>query len=270
MVALLRIAVVMAAFLIAGPAASHALVLYDSFSDFTIDPNKWSGFEAESGGDTEIGRRLTLGSLRMSYTAFGSNTSDSGRPGGTQGLSARNADAITAMQVDMTFLEATAQGCPANSQTSRARMQILGDFFNDGSGDPMTSDRTGNYRVGIQKVLDSSQGRRIEAFINRCENASCSTQPTLVSDVFVTSWAPFVKDTLRVEWEPWNSQFVFTVNPGRRQEQIVLPYSAEEVVPAVLPFKNIDVSNSMANCTAGRRRSTSDGVFDNVRTNPLP
>lgn len=268
---LIKVALVMAVFLTAGPATSHAgLVLYDSFNDFAIDPHKWSGFESESGGDTEIGRRLVLGSLRMNYVSYGGNTSDSGRPGGSQGLSARNPDAVTALQVDMTLLEATAQGCPANSLASRSRMQIVGDFFNDGSGDPMTGDRTGNYRAIIQKVLDSTEGRRIEAIIIRCLNASCSNQVTLMFDTFATTWTPFVKHTLRLEWEPWNSQFVFTVNPGRRQEQIVLPYSVEEVVPAVFPFKNISLSTSMPNCTAGRKKTSADGLFDNVMTNPLP
>lgn len=92
----------------------------------------------------------------------------------------------------------------------------------------------------------------------------------MAGDVFTANWTLFGRDTLRVEWEPWNSQFVFTVNPGRRQEQIALGYSVDAVEPAVLPFESIDVSNSMANCTAGRRRATSDGIFDNVMTNPLP
>ena len=270
MTAFIRIAFALAVLLLASPDIGHALVLYDAFNGITIDPAKWSGFEAESGGDAETGRRVTLGSLRLNYTAFGNDTSDSGRPGGAQGLSVRNPDDVTAMQATVTVLEATAQGCPANAASSRARLQILGDFFNDGSGDAGNGDRTGNIRVGIQKVLDSTQGRIIEAFVNRCQNAACTTQLTLVGHVFTTTWAPLVAHVLKVEWEPWNSQFVFTVNPGRRQEQVALPYDIEEIAPAVFPFKNVAVSNSMPNCLAGRKKAAADGLFNDVMTNPAP
>lgn len=265
--------VAVAAFLLLGvPGQSQAqLVLYDNFNGKRIDPSKWQGGEFVIPGapHAETARRIEDGKLELSLTSYGTTLSDSGTAGITNTrLQVTSPAAVTTLQAAVTVMSATVNGCAANMMTAtRARANLFGSFFNDGTS-PGPGNLTGDIRATLHKVRDSILGDRIEAFLNRCTNAACSSTAQLGFHVFTTVWEKEEADTLRVQWDSPNNQFLYTVNPGLQgEETVALGYAVPDALLPVFAFKQLSVANSVASCTTGRPSATIKARFDNVRVN---
>ena len=251
---------------------SQALTLYDDFTVKPINPAKWSGSEGSAGPaapNTESARKLAKQQLYITLTTWGRTDSNSGNAG-TQSnrLGVTNPVPVTTIQADVTVKSVKVVGCTANTTPTRSRAQVVGGFFNDGTS-PGPGDRTGDIIAGTQSVRDSIQGDQIEAFINRCTNAACTTFTTLAFQVFNATWTKGVADTLRLEWDPANDRFIHTVNPGGVNEIIMLSYLVPDANAPVVNFKQVAASNSAASCTAAPRASAiMKALFDNVMLNP--
>lgn len=203
----------------------------------------------------------------MALTTYGDVTSNSGDRSGRFGLSFPNPTPITAMQAKVIVKQAMAQDCPANPAVSRARAQLIGAFFNDGTG-PGAGNRIGDILAGIQKE-QSHDGFLMRAFINRCTDSGCSRSSPVVSQTFTAPWQIGKADTLFMQWDPANNRFLYELNPGTsREESITLTYTLSDSLPAVTNFKSIRASNNGANCTAGRTKVVVAALFDNVKLNP--
>jgi hypothetical protein len=257
--------------LVASPGEAQ-LVLYDDFSVNKINPAKWFGGETNRGPmapNTEILRKVALGQAQLLLTSFGRTDTDTGTAGFAENrLNIPNPAAVVEMQATVTAKAATAQGCAANSTATRARARIIGGFFNDGTS-PGPGNRTGDIIAGIQKVRDSILGIRIEAFISRCTAADCVTSTTLASHAFTATWTSGVPDVLRMEWDQAASQFHFALNPETgAQETVSLSYAVSDANPPVVDFRNISILHTVASCTAGQRKASLTGLFDNVMVNP--
>jgi hypothetical protein len=146
---------------------------------------------------------------------------------------------------------------------------LNGSFFNDGSG-TAPDDRTGDILARIEKRQDSSEGNTIRALILRCDDAACDATSTLDSHVFTSKWKLRSRDTLKLQWDPQNDQFIFELNPGTKNpENATLSYSGiPDNSPPVVEFRELRVQNQVANCTAGRKRGSVTGLFDNIMVNP--
>jgi hypothetical protein len=251
---------------------SQALTLYDDFNVKPINPAKWSGTEDSAGPaapNTESARKLAKQQLYITLTTWGRTDSNSGNAG-NQGnrLSVTNPIPVTTIQADVTVKSAKVVGCAANTTSSRARAQVLGRFFNDGTS-PGPGDRTGDILAGMQSQRDSLTGDQILAFINRCTNANCTTFTTSSSVVFAGSWVQGVANTMSVHWDKPNKQFIYTLNPGGSQEQHVLTYTFSDANGPVVDFKQVAAKNSAASCTAPpRANAIMKALFDNVMLNP--
>jgi len=205
--------------------ASQALTLYDDFNVKPINPAKWSGSEGSAGPtapNTESARKLAKQQLYITLTTWGRTDSNSGNAG-TQSnrLGVTNPVPVTTIQADVTVKSAKVVGCAANTTSSRARAQVVGSFFNDGAS-LGAGDRTGDILAGIQSVRDSLVGDPIEAFITRCTNAGCTTFTNPAFVTFTASWVQGVANTMAVQWDKPNKQFIYTLNPGGSQEQHIL------------------------------------------------
>jgi hypothetical protein len=247
------------------------LVLYDDFNVKPINPARWSGSEASGGPlapDTETARKIAKGELEITLTTWGRTDSDTGNNGlPSSRLSVTNPTPITIFQVDVTVKSAKVVGCAANTTSSRARAQINGGYFNDGTS-PGAGDRTGDIVANFQLHRDSINGDKIQANVNRCTNASCSTF-TQVAVIFTATWVQGVASTLNIQWDKPNKRFIFTLNPGGSQEQQILTYTFSDANPAVAPFRQLASQDSAASCQSGPRGSaTIKGLFDNVMVNP--
>ena len=243
-------------------------VIYDSFSGSSIAPERWSGFEIGGGSaspNTEINRDILFGSLHEKLVGYGSATSNTGAPSHGAGIGVTNPGPIIGLTARVTVVKATAGGCAANPTAARARAQVVGAFFNDGSSTG-AGDRTGDILAGIQKQLDSVTGARIAAFISRCANAACTNIPGVSSQFFVTTWHAFQPHILRVEWAPNDDKFIFTVNPDARGEEIVeLAYVFSDSSPPALDFKNLSLNHTTPNCLGDRQKALMDVFYDDAQ-----
>jgi hypothetical protein len=251
------------------------LVLYDNFNSPAINPDKWYG--TESAGDAsaptaETIRKIVNKKLQLSLVFYGETTSDTGGPsGGLQRLRFNDPSSITEIQAKVTVQKAETEACLANATPARARAQIAGTFFNDGTSTG-PDDQTGDMQVGMELMQDSTAGRSIRGFINHCTNADCGTFTTIAStnaNPFATTWRPGVARTLLLQWDEPGDQFIFTVNPGTGgAETRNLSYSGfTDTDAAVNERRELRVNDDPVNCTAGRRRVTTTAVFDNIMTN---
>jgi hypothetical protein len=257
---------------LAGTVQAQTL-LYDDFSG-PIDPTKWSGSELSLGPgapNAEIVRFNVLGELLIYLTTDGLITSSSGTAGlANVVLGATNPTRITIWQADAMITNASVTGCAANATLSRSGAAVFGAFFNDGTSPaPGGGDRTGDIVGGIQKVLDSAGVRQFEAFYYRCSNADCTAVDGVVTSVFGgAQWTRGRFDTLRVQWNQAQHEFVYTLNPqgGERTGTIVLPYTLSDTDAAVAPSRFLGVINSPASCAppAARGRATGWVYFDNA------
>ena len=249
------------------------LVLYDDFNVKPINPAKWFGTEGSTGllsPNTEGRRELAFGELRMDLVMYGRTDSDIGVAGNaTNALNHTNPSAVTTIQADVLMSNVELVACAPNTSPTRAQAGINGFFFNDGTS-PGAGNRTGDISAGIQKVQDTKLGDQTELFIARCTNSDCSAITTLASTVFTAAWVMRVVDTVRLQWDQPNQQFVYTLNPaGPSPETKTLSYTVTDTNPAVVSIKALSVSNSAANCLSGPRTSSYiKAYFDNVMVNP--
>ena len=252
-----------------GTSEVHAQwVDYDAFPGASIDPAKWSGLETGGGlasPNTEIHRSILFGKLHEKLVGYGSTAADTGVASHGTGLGVTNPGPVIGLEAKVTVVHAAAGGCIANPAPARARARVVGAFFNDGSsGGP--EDRTGDIRAGVQKQLDSVTGARIAAVISRCAGADCTVSADLSSQFFATTWKVLQAHVLRVEWVPQDDKFVFTVNPGALDEEVVeLTYLLSASDLPVLDFKSLSLDHTTPNCLADRRKTFMDALYDHAR-----
>jgi len=277
----LAFSVLISLFTLGHPSVSSAqLTLYDDFGGGIIDPERWFGTGQDGGvanPTTEVVRAIKSGRLQLRLNQYGSENSDSGTSTGQVRLNIPNGGSITTLQAIVTVTSADVGACATNpSTTVRARAQVDGGFFNDGSSTG-PADRTGDIIAGIQKMSDTALGNVIQAFIVRCTNASCSATGAVAgsgSQVFTTAWAPNQSHALTVQWDAANHQFIYSVRHALRTflfgktETITLPYVESDAHAPVVPFRQLVVNNSAANCTGGQQHAFMDVFFDQVMIKP--
>ena len=249
---------------------SQALTLYDDFNVKPINPAKWSGSEGSAGPaapNTETARKLAGKQLSISLTLWGRTDSNTGNAGNQSNrLAVTNPVPVTTIQADVTVKSAKVVGCAANTTSTRARAQVLGAFFNDGTSTG-AGDRTGDIIAGTQSVRDSLLGDRIEGFITRCTNAGCTIITNPASVTFIASWVQGVANTLSVQWDKPNKQFIYILNGS---EQHNLTYTFTDTNGPVVDFKQVAANNSAASCLgpAPRASAIMKALFDNVMLTP--
>jgi hypothetical protein len=269
--------ILMTSLLLVGSAgvSQAQLVLYDDFKGKSIDPAKWAGSEGTFGlsaPNTETGRKISGGHLEISTTTWGRTDSNIGALAAKGSrLNVTDPAPITTFQADVTVKSVKVVGCAANATRSFSLAQVEGGYFNDGTSSG-PGDRTADIIAVIQKTRDNIAGDRIEAVIFRCTNTTCTGEDILKFGFFQTRWVKGVADTLRLEWDQVNHQFVYTVNPdGSNPETIALGYPpVSDSDPAVVVFRQLSVGNKPANCMppAQRTMTLMDALFDNVMVNP--
>lgn len=254
-------------------ASQAQLVLYDDFNKKPINPAKWLGGDGNAGPlapNTEAVRKLTGKKLYIALTSWGRTDSNTGTAGNQANrLAVINPIPITTMQAEVTVKSATVVGCTANTTSTRARAQINGSFFNDGTSSG-PGDRTGDIIASMQSHRDSIAGDQVVGSFSRCTNAACTniTTPSIVT--FIASWVQGAATTQRVQWDQPNHQFIYTLNPGGSQEQHSLAYAFADANAPVGNFKQLSVNNTAASCMgpAPRASALMTALFDNVMVNP--
>ena len=151
--------------------------------------------------------------------------------------------------------------------------------FNDGTW-PVPGNRIGDVFVTLQAIrdavsIDPAGVLQINGFLSRCDHPTCATAP-VVSNVTLSVPLPNVsvgpKFWLRVTKDKPNHKFIVAVEAGGVITTANLSYAGvlTDTNESVLPFVNIGVSNSTANCTAGNGGPTvadAETAIKTVKTN---
>ena len=273
---------------LAGPGHAQ-FTLYDSFASGVIDPELWQGVSVEGnfGAPTaEIVRVVDTGALRLGLVSWGNDTSNSGSTTSRQGLQFRQlgtlggSGSIIGVKVKVTVLDAVVEDCAANPATGssiRARAQVIGWFFNDGSSTG-ASDDTGNVTAGVQLSKEADGSNLIQPFLQKCTNASCSTVdflPAVTQPAFAMAWSPNTPLILKMRWDRVNGKFKFLARDQATQasETVIIDYLGivtDAGAPVNGDFKNLRVQNSVKNCTGARKQVSMNALFDNVNVQRAP
>lgn len=258
---------------------------YDDFSGSAIDPDKWSGESVEGASVAPTARALRVidhGSLRLALTSWGSDGSDSGsvvsreRLRMTQSGLLGGSGFITGMKATVTLLDAQTQDCAANPANATSTLaQLLGWFFNDGTGGP--NNRTGNIIAGVQLVQGADGVKRIVPLFQRCQDSACNTASnnSLGGNVFTTHWALNTPLTLELLWDESSGKFTFTAtNPAtlatESHDFVYQGTVTNAGPPTVVGFNALDVRNNVKHCSTARKRLTIDALFDTVQVRRRP
>jgi hypothetical protein len=245
------------------------LVLYDRFERPRIEPDKWFGSETRRpSAILEASRFVKGGKLYLIAVGYGDAGSNAGRQTGSFGLGVKTPRSITALQAELTVTNVMAQTCAANAESTQARAQLVGFFFNDGSGSQREKgDLTGDVVAVLEKVADSRDGHFLRAIVLRCTSWTCSQGQTIKAFIFQRKWTLSEPDVLRIEWEASKSQFVFSVNPGVEGEEtrrIAYGPALQPHPPSQRQLQRIRVRHHGANCQAGRRAALMTVAVDEV------
>lgn len=209
---------------------------------------------------------VEAGKLQLGVTQYGLTNASIGTSGGQARLSVVVDPAhITGIQADVAVVRADVEACAANvSTTIRARAQIIGGFFNDGSS-TAAGDRTGDIIAGIQKIRDTAQGDVIQALIVRCPDFSCSATVTVASQNFATPWRVDQVHTISVLWDQSNKRFIYTASGGSSPETISLAYGQNDSRAPVNDFKP-----TVPDCNGSRKHATIEFETDRVSIQSAP
>jgi hypothetical protein len=216
--------------------------------------------------------------------SWGNTSSDSGAANSRQGLNMKQLGTlggsgyINGLSAKVTVLDAAAEDCAANSTaSSQARAHLIGFFFNDGAGG--VGNATGNILASLNVQKDNDGVNRIYAHLNRCTATDCATSApvTLAGNpvTFTTTWSPNAPLTLKLVWDQVNGKFKFIVT-----DPVTLATEVQKIVylgtvtdagpPTNFDFKAVRVQNNVENCTAARKMSKMDALFDNVKVKRVP
>ena len=258
----------------------HAqFTLYDDFAGPSIDPAKWRGVSAEgssSAPTAEAVRVVENGSLHLGLVSWGSDTSNAGSVRSRLGLNMRQlgtplgSGSITGLRAHATVLAAEAEDCPANPETlapSQASTQLIGTFFNDGTGPvPPGSNRTGNILAlfDLQKASDGAAS--IVASVRRCDDPGCESFPPIATAgnpaVFTTTWTPNTPVVLKIVWKKGGGLFKFIVNGVESASIVYLPLS--DAAAPVDDFKGVRLLHDVERCLGDRKSTRMEVLFDDI------
>jgi hypothetical protein len=181
---------------------------------------------------------------------------------------------VTEIKANFTVTKLSLNQCAANSAegaTVARPGRLLLTRFNDGSGSAATGDQTGDFRAVVQLFRDGASTDppgvlHVQGVLLRCSNPSCSVRPAVVSATLPTTVSVGETHNLKLIWDSPNNQFLFDLaNSGAPTP---LPYSAaDNAMPAIGPFVEVDVQSTAANCTAGPITIDSTTLVGKVKTN---
>jgi hypothetical protein len=248
------------------------LTLYDDFESPRISIRRWVAF-SDLTASLEVLRKIQGGKLALELTLYGQRDTDAGFQTEFNGLAVGQSPQVTQLGAEVTIESYRLTACPANTSPPFVRLEVAGNFFNDGSG-AEPGDQTGDIRVRLAlEAQEQSESGMIFGAIARCTSSTCGASETLVSRPFDLPWRNGQPVTLLVIWQPQRNSFTLRVSRGQQNEVQVLNYSIfgfpDPEPRAGSPIKFIRVLNRVVNCTTGRQVGAIGATVDNVRTNDL-
>ena len=252
--------------------AAAPTVLYDNFTAALINPAKWVGGESDAAGaNLENLRHIVGNRLHLYARGAGASGFNFGTRYGSNALSFRNPNPVTAIKASVWANSATITNCPGNPDVGLVRSRLGGTFFN-ASPSPIPGDSTYDVlaQIRVQRASNSTDAPnvvRVRYSVSLCLDSDCNGSTTLGSAELGPPVNPGQKVTLSLEWDKANKRFIF-----RRDALVaVVKYTLADASAPGFSFKNLQVSYYVVNCASATPPTAAiDAYFDDVYTNPLP
>lgn len=267
--------------IIACSIQAQTLTRYDEFNGPLLDQTKWVGVNNWDDDITilEGGIKIQKKKLNFINRAFGGTGSNTGTQSMQRRLVIKEGASYNTMETSVQVMSYQITGCSApGSSSSLAYVRIGGYFFNDGrSTGP--ADLTGDYfaYINMYRYSNSTDADglwRATAKVYRCEDADCTPSLcTLIGEDFFSGQQIIAKKKVRlfVQFNRAAKEFNFQVGPAKKGPKASIGYSDNDSNAPVNDYgglKRIEVSNSLANCTAGSTTGWIDAVFDYIAVGP--
>jgi hypothetical protein len=256
-------------------AQLEPLVLYDDFSAPTISASKWFGGEGFDFLGLEAKRGVSNGQLELATRSVGFTASDSGVGTNSVFLAHPAPEEVTDMRVKITASRVRARGCATNSNDVTETFAVLsGAFFNTAAPQPVSAssqvsnnDRTNDVVAAIGLYSNSTfpaGAAGVLFYVIECTNNDCSTFDIIDADLLAD--VPVGTEVnVRMQWDQTNHQFTFGQSAN---DTVSVPYAVSDSSSPGMPFKRLEVSNSVANCTTEPRPIAEiAALFDDVSVN---
>ncbi|MFY1826060.1 hypothetical protein ACN47A_09115 [Myxococcus fulvus] len=241
------------ALLLGGTAhAVEPMVPYDNFNPSEpnppratrvrgIDPARW--LDVQTGGRQLAVRELAFTRLRLTSRA---NTGT-----GRYGLRFSQPSAVTAIEAKVRVNNARSTGCELpQGGVSQGAAELSGHFFNAATPSRASAkdDVTASLRV-VSRSTDplGSQDLRVEALVERCQDAACTARSSLfTADLGQVHQGEQLR--LRVQWDAANDRFVFQRDS---QPEVYGAYTVTDTQAPGIAHKELVVTHVVPTCARG-------------------
>lgn len=249
----------------AQPVQAQTWTSYDTFDAAAISPARWYGEEGKQYGGTrtEAQRAIVSKQLRIGAKGYSDNYSNTSSSSVRNSLIFANSSTITGMRSVVTMRTATAGACAANPSASLARARLFGFFFNAGIPVPGSNYNDVFAGIQLQRASDSAEASdvlHVFAFVGICTDDNCIGSSSLASQDLGTTTLTTPVD-LSVIWDAGNNRFTFQRDTDT---PVNLAYTVADKQPASYPAKRLEISNTIAHCTASRLSSNGVADFNNA------
>ncbi|MCP3061244.1 hypothetical protein LXT21_20910 [Myxococcus sp. K38C18041901] len=252
MSAMIRTSAVLALLLAGTAQAIEPMVPYDNFNPSEsnppratkvrgIDPARWA--DVQTGSRQQALRELAFTRLRLQSRA---NTG-----AGRYGLRFIQPSAVTAIEAKVRVNNARSTGCELpQGGVTQGTAELSGHFFN--AATPLRASAKDDVTASIRVVSRStdprgSQDLRVEAHVERCQDASCTARGSLfTADLGQVHQGEQTR--LRVQWDAANDRFVFQRDS---EPEVYGAYSVTDTQAPGVANKELVVTHAVPTCMRG-------------------
>ncbi|MEP7299910.1 MAG: hypothetical protein ABI699_00125 [Caldimonas sp.] len=243
--------------------ALETFKVYDLFSTFPLDPERWA--------DTERVRLITGdGSVRLMQRTWGTRSSDAGVTAQSWSTNFSNPATINEMKARITVNAIDVKTCASNPAVTESRARIIGGFFNVGTPTPGSQANDVIAQVRLSRASNSSDPAgllHVQGILSLCVSADCNSASTIGNIVDLGTVKVGAPATVQIQWDQPGKTFHFA-RSGSTTAAGTVAYAQSDASPPSVLFRQLSTRVTLANCqSAPRVKGMVDAVFDNVYVN---
>jgi hypothetical protein len=241
-----------------GQAQQTSDLLYDSFNQRFLNPNKWAtSSPCFTQSILECVREIRNGELRLAVRSYGAKDSNEGSQYGESELHFIKPTAVRSIATQLVVQRTNALSCATNLDSAHAHALIAGRFFNSGSADA-------NDDVEALLIFDHSSADPVGVL---SVGAFMHWQGQFFGDVSLPPAKVGQQIIAQLRWDQANHQFIASWTDVRTGvvAQATMPYLISDTTTPVFSDKLLGVRAFTPNCLDTKFRSVDmDAAFDDV------
>jgi hypothetical protein len=241
-----------------GQAQQTSDLVYDSFNQMFLNPNKWAtSSPCFTQSVLECVREIRNGELRLAVRGYGAKDSNVGSQYGESELHFIKPASVRSIASQLVVQRTNALSCATNLDSAHAHALIAGRFFNSGSA-------VADDDMEAFLIFDHSSGDPIGVL---SVGAFMHWHGQFFGDVSLPPAKVGQQIIAQLRWDQPNHQFVASWTDVRTGvvAQALMPYLISDTTPPVSSDKLLGVRAFTPNCLDTKFRSVDmDAAFDDV------